>query len=549
MHSLPRNADRIEDLTTQVLRSLPHQSIIAVDPALVVVLAEGAPLAAHGYDRHAIVGRSLMDVLPASAYAELEPHYRAALAGQSRALEYPSRDGTAWYWVQIEPLRDGEAAVAGAIAVSTDVTARKRAEEQHRHTSRLLQDVLDSIATPVSVKDADGRFTLINRAYETALGRSRDEIAGKTVHDLYPPEFAARYAADDERVMRDGVVVEEERDAPHADGTVHTYRMSRAPLRDPDGRVYGLCAVGTDVSERRSMELELRRATQRFETAFADAPIGMALVGLDGRWMRANRSLLDLLGYGEEELASLTFQDITHPDDLDADLAYVDQLLAGEIDHYTLEKRYYTKRGHLIWILLSGSLVRDDSGDPLHFIAQVQDISERKRMEGRLRELAERDPVTDLFNRRRFEDELRLQVERSRRYGEQAALLLMDVDRFKAVNDRHGHRLGDAALRVVGRAIRERLRASDIVARVGGDELAAILCNVPIDRAAAIAEDIRTAVAGTSVSLGGESVSITLSIGLHPLDETTASAQEAFGAADRALYAAKSAGRDRVSIG
>ena len=123
-----------------------------------------------------------------------------------------------------------------------------------------------------------------------------------------------------------------------------------------------------------------------FESAFEYAAIGMALVSPDGRWLRANRSLCELIGYVADELLALTFQDITHPDDLDLDLANVEMLLRGDIRSYQMEKRYFHKDGALIWTLLSVSLVRDKAGAPLFFISQIKDITARKQAEQQLRE-------------------------------------------------------------------------------------------------------------------------------------------------------------------
>lgn len=545
----PNSALRTEDLRQRVLSSLPHQSLLVVDPELRLLLAEGGALETHGFRPELMVGQALADVLPAPSYERLAPECHAALTGEKRSLVLRSADGKAWYWIQLEPLRDAAGEIEAVLCVSIDITARKLAEEELAQTTHLLQDILDSLAEPVSVKDDQGRFLVINEAYERAIGVSRDHAAGKTVQEIYPPEFATRYAADDERVLREGIVVEGESEAPLADGTTGVFKMSRSPLRAADGTVYGLCAVGTDLSEQKRIEAELRQATNRFETAFSDAPIGMAMVGLDGRWLRANRALQELLGYPEAELMSLSFQDITYPEDLDADMQLVDQLLAGEIDNYTLEKRYFTGQGHIIWVLLSASLVRNADGEPVHFISQLQDISDRKRLETRLRELAERDPLTDLLNRRRFEIELQRQVERCRRYAEQACLLVMDVDRFKSINDQHGHQLGDMALRIVARVVRDRLRSSDVVARIGGDEFAAILLGVEPERAGQIAEEIRRTVAETSLTLAGQHVDLTISIGLHLLAAGTSSDDGALIAADKALYRAKRGGRDRVAAG
>ncbi|MEG4856774.1 PAS domain S-box protein [Microcoleus sp. K1-B6] len=132
-------------------------------------------------------------------------------------------------------------------------------------------------------------------------------------------------------------------------------------------------------NERKQIEVALRNSEEQFRNAFENASIGMAIVSLDGHWIKVNPALCQILGYSSEELLALTFQDITHPDDLDLDLSYAHQLLAGTISTYQMEKRYFHKQGHMVWILLDGSLVQDEQGNPLHFIAQIQDITARKK--------------------------------------------------------------------------------------------------------------------------------------------------------------------------
>jgi len=141
-----------------------------------------------------------------------------------------------------------------------------------------------------------------------------------------------------------------------------------------------------DVIEHRRTEDALRESQERFSSAFRDAAIGMALVGTDGQWLQVNPALCALVGYTEQELLATTFQAITHPDDLDTDLAFVRQMLAGEISTYHMEKRYFHKQGRIVWILLTVSLVRDPVGQPLYFIGQIQDITERKQVQEKLRE-------------------------------------------------------------------------------------------------------------------------------------------------------------------
>jgi len=125
----------------------------------------------------------------------------------------------------------------------------------------------------------------------------------------------------------------------------------------------------------------LRQSEERFGTAFDLADIGMSLVALDGRFLRVNAALCDLTGYSESELLATTFQEITHPEDLEADLALVARLLSGEMRAFQMEKRYFRKDGQVIWIRLTCALVRDAEGAPLHSIGQFEDITERKRAE------------------------------------------------------------------------------------------------------------------------------------------------------------------------
>jgi diguanylate cyclase (GGDEF)-like protein/PAS domain S-box-containing protein len=289
-------------------------------------------------------------------------------------------------------------------------------------------------------------------------------------------------------------------------------------------------------------EQALKRVTQQFRSAFDNAPIGMALVGLEGQWLDVNQALCDLVGYSEEELLRLTFQDLTHPDDLDADLALVEDVLAGRRATYQMHKRYIHADGRVIWALLSVSLATDENGRPLHFISQIQDFTERRELEEKLRHQAEHDPLTGLANRRRFEQELERQIERSSRHAEPAALAVLDLDGFKAVNDAHGHAVGDKLLAAVAAALGRRLRATDVAARIGGDEFAAILIGVDERGAAQAAKALAAAIRDEARVAG---VVTTASIGVAMI-EPGSSADELFADADRAMYAAKRAARARA---
>jgi PAS domain S-box-containing protein len=197
----------------------------------------------------------------------------------------------------------------------------------------------------------------------------------------------------------------------------------------------------------------LRESERRFRLAMAHAPIGMALVGLDGRFLEANQRLCEIVGRPEEVLRELTFQDITHPDDLDADLTSMHQLLAGEISWYSMEKRYLHADGHQVWILLSGSIVRDDDGAPVHFIAQIQDISPRKAQEAELRRVnAELGRSNDELQR--FAAVVSHDLRSPLATVQGLLSLLLEL---------HGHELGDEARDLTSRAMRQTERLTGTV--------------------------------------------------------------------------------------
>jgi diguanylate cyclase (GGDEF)-like protein len=194
-----------------------------------------------------------------------------------------------------------------------------------------------------------------------------------------------------------------------------------------------------------------------------------------------------------------------------------------------MEKRYLHRSGATIWALLSVALVRGDDGAPLHFISQVLDISQSKRLEDELRRLATEDDLTGLRNRRAFEEELAAHLRLLARHGGPSSLLFLDVDDFKTVNDTRGHHAGDELLKRIGQALRDRLRGTDVPARIGGDEFAVLLPFTGEDGARRVMGDIERAL---------EAVAVSASIG-SALLEAGLTKDDALRRADEAMYRVK----------
>jgi diguanylate cyclase (GGDEF)-like protein/PAS domain S-box-containing protein len=275
-----------------------------------------------------------------------------------------------------------------------------------------------------------------------------------------------------------------------------------------------------------------------FEVAFDHAPVGMALLDLAGRWFRVNPALSRLLGYSATELTGESRPDVCHPDDQPADEIAARQLKSGE-QAVTVEQRYRHRNGHIVWVRRSSSLVRDDAGFPEYVVAAYEDIGARRSEDARLAYLALHDALTGLANRALLDDRLAQAIAQRDRDGGAVAVLFCDVDGLKAVNDNYGHAFGDELLVAVARRLNGQVRASDTVARVGGDEFV-IVSNLrgPGD-AQAMAHRVAAAVEGHLQAPDGALVQIRISVGCAVSTEAPVNARALLRDADESMYAAK----------
>jgi diguanylate cyclase (GGDEF)-like protein/PAS domain S-box-containing protein len=394
--------------------------------------------------------------------------------------------------------------------------------------------------------DAELRFVITAGHALDRLGAPGAREKGEPLSAAFPPELWGVL----EPLFRSALEGETRSREVWTEEQCHCLMVDVGPLRleaSGAGEVAGGVAVVLDITARRAPEPpEALPPGGHFEEVFERAPLGTGLLDREGRWLLVNRALCEITGYTPEELVGRRFEAIVHPEDTENDLQQRRELLLGRIPAFQVEKRYFDAAGETVSAIVSTSLVRDQAGEPLHYIVQLQDISERKQLEEHLRHLADHDHLTGLRNRRLFDHDLKLQVARSQRYGEVAGLIVIDLDGFKSINDTRGHQAGDDVLRAVARALTRRLRESDLVARLGGDEFAVLLAHVDDASLAFVADGLERLIPTCAIDVGDAVLHPRASLGCALIDTHTASGEQVLVEADRAMYTAKRAARAAV---
>ena len=367
--------------------------VTIVDPDGTLRYANPAWERALGYEPDRAIGTmNVLDhVHPEDLTHVLEETEKALSEGGviTNEAEYRFRhkDGS-WRWMEsVGTYLLDDPAVGGVVVVSRDVTERKGAEERYR-------TLVEQIPAVTYIDEIDETSSAIYMSPQV------EGMSGYTPEEwLEDPELWIKilHTEDKERVLAEAWRTNETGDPFRVEyrmisksGHVVWVGDEAVLVRDGEGKPLFWQGVLYDITERRRVEEALNESEQRFRRSFDNAAIGMALVGRDGRWLQVNRSLCEILGYPEEGLLGKTFQDITHPDDLDVDLDNLRRMLAGETRTYQTEKRYFHRDGHVVWILLSVSMVHDEEGELLYFVSQIQDVSERKRAEQKIRDAEER---------------------------------------------------------------------------------------------------------------------------------------------------------------
>jgi diguanylate cyclase (GGDEF)-like protein/PAS domain S-box-containing protein len=296
----------------------------------------------------------------------------------------------------------------------------------------------------------------------------------------------------------------------------------------------------------------LATSTDVFETFFDQAKVGLGLADLTTRYVRVNSTYAELVGRPPEDLIGVPFSTLLHPDDRPDEATRISLLLTGDEHAWQSEQRFVSLDGRVRWVLHGITVVPGADGRPGWFAVSAQDITERRRAEQALRDLTDelteravRDPLTGLANRTLLEDRLRAVLARDGRTGDASGILFLDLDGFKAVNDAHGHAVGDAVLRAVADRLTMTVRPSDTLARLGGDEFVVLVEGATAEGVAALADRLRAAVT-EPIAVGDLNLHVGVSVGGAMSTAGRTEPGTLLARADRGMYAEKRGTPDPV---
>lgn len=399
-----------------------------------------------------------------------------------------------------------------------------------------LRLIAENASDFISINTLDRRYAFVSTGCQRVLGYAPAELLGESGLDLVHPDDLARAIEACTRLDAGEEISPLLLRMRHKERHWVWVEVTARPTGAASGAVV---VVARDVSERKLVEEELLQAEERFRRAFEDAPIGMAIVDLEGRWLQVNQALSTMTGYARAELVGRTFASVTHMDDRTTDQGALEGLVSGRLTEWHAEKRYVRKDGAVVWVRLSVVMIADAAGAPSYLISQMQDITEERATTERLSRLALHDALTGLPNRVLLVDRLETALARLGRTGSaRVVVMFLDLNGFKFVNDQYGHQGGDSVLAEIARRLGRCIRASDTVARYGGDEFVVVCEESDDSEVRSLIRRIRREVS-RPLLVGSEPVKLSVSIGVVSVDDPRAAPAEVIEKADRAMYRRK----------
>ena len=543
-------AGRRDDTAAGLLEAAPD-AILGVDRTGAIALANLRVEELFGYARDELVGEPVEMLVPPEArerHRGRREGYQAAPRvlpmGEGQELRGRREDGNEFpVEISLSPLSaNGDVFV---IAIVRDVSDRKEAEAELRRTKNRLEESQrlarlgswewDIVANAVIWSDE------LFRIYGLEPGEIEPTYE-RFLERIHPDD---REAVDqrNRKAFADHQPFEDVKRATRPDGSEFLMRTQGEVIVDPEGNPIRMLGVCEDVTvEKRAEEAQAMLASVVHSSD--DAIITRSLKGLVTSW---NPGAEALYGYSEDEAVGqewgLTITEEGRPEEDEK----LQRALAGKhVEHY--ETRRVRKDGSLIDVSVTISPLRNSEGEVIGVSTIARDITERKRFEAQLKHLANNDPLTGLYKRYRFEEELAEELAAAQRYEHSGAVLVLDLDNFKYINDGFGHAAGDEVLRGVSDLLRGRLRRSDILARLGGDEFAILIRSANEEHARSVAQDLLEQVRAYTPQIEGQPVRMTASIGVAVIDHGVSNPGELMADADRAMYDAKESGRDRITF-
>ncbi len=495
-----------------------------------------------------IVGRTADEIFPPEGARSIREHDERVLReGATLRAEFPmvAPDGSQhWFESFASPVYDASGAPAGIAGSARDVSDRRQAEMALRRHEQEFRALAENAPDVIGRVDLEGRVLYINPSIERYLPVPRDALLGRLHDEL---ALDAGYMAQAQALAAE--VIRTRRDARRSirlarpGGGEAWFDVRVAPEMNREGRVETLLYIGRDITEERRAVEQLRLLARVFDTSRQ----GIVITDHTPAILAVNRAFSEITGFAQDEVLG------RNPSLLASgrqDRAFYESLWAtlGVDGHWQGELWNRRKSGEVYPQSASISAVRGEAGETTHYVALFMDVSERKRAEERIRHLAQHDLLTDLPNRTLLADRTKMALARAHRESRLVALLFLDLDHFKDVNDTLGHSAGDRLLVELARRLQGQVRESDTLGRLGGDEFVVLLPDVEkIDLAARVASKLLEA-AAQPFRLEGRNIELTASVGIAVSPENGADLDTLLRNADAAMYAAKSTGRNRYQF-
>jgi diguanylate cyclase (GGDEF)-like protein/PAS domain S-box-containing protein len=543
-----RDKDRALHQAHGFLRAIVETSPIAIfttDREGLVTFWNAAAERTFGFSREQAMGR-IAPFVPPDRYAESKELRARVLAGEvidGLQLERVRADGSP---IVIRgsaaPLRDGSDRIVGLLVACVDVTeARRAAEELERHL-HFTRALIDAIPNPVYYKDNEGRYRVHNRAWAELFGGTENWI-GKTVFDMYPPEIAQAHEERDRTLFERPASTTYELRMPTALGEMRQMLYNKVSFVDRKGEVAGLIGIVTDVTRYKETERALEASEARFRVLTESSLDLISVIGADGRVRYQSGALRSLLGYDPSETLGKDVFELVHRDDAEHLRAAMRRIIETRQSTAPVELRFRHRDGAWRTFETLGTNCLDNP----HIggvVFNSRDVTDRKVIQQRIQHLAYHDNLTGLPNRSLLQDRLAHAIARAERSHRKVAVLFIDLDNFKNINDTLGHDVGDELLRQVARRLSDCVRVEDTIARQGGDEFIVLLDSLEDSRGASLVAQKVLNGLRLPFALGGTEQHVSASVGIALYPEDGRDAQTLMKNADTAMFHGKSLGKN-----